>query len=1420
MKRIFGLDLGTTSIGWAVVNERQENDVNPSSIVNLGVRVIPLTTDEQQNFEKGKPITTNADRSLKRGMRRNLQRYKMRRKYLISVLKQEGWITNDSILAETGNESTFETYRLRAMAAEQEISLEHLARLLLMLNKKRGYKSNRKANNDEALSGTAIDSNDLARELYENNYTPGQYGYLLLQSGKKRLPDFYPSDLKAEFIAIWNKQKEYYPELLTDDVLQKLCGKNATQTWAICRDAFHVQGEKSALKGFELKLHKYKLRSQGMSEQLQLEDLTIVLQDINREISGASGYLGDISDRSKELFIKKITVGQYKWQSLSKNPNVSLKNKTFYRNDYLDEFERIWETQAQYHNELTPELKSKIRDVIIFYQRPLKSKKSLLSYCEFEQHKVNVIVNGKQKVKINGSKVCPKSSPVFQEFKIWQTINNIRVEDAAEGTRYLTADERARLFSILSYRQKVTDKELIKLLFKGQTVKINYKEIEGNLTVSSMIDKLCDFINANDEDDKFDFKAVANKADTHENEALRILGVKLSALGFSDSFDVNIFNVAENAADSGRYDEETAQIEASAYTKPNLYNLWHLLYSYEGDNSVSGTQGLQKILCKRYGFSEDGARFFCTIQFKDDYGNLSTKAMRKILVGLREGNTYDKACELAGFRHSASSLTTEELERKEYLNQLELLPKNSLRNPVVEKILNQMIHVVNMLSATYGRPDEIRIEMARELRKSAKERETMTKAIGDRDKENQRIVEILQGEPFNIQHVSRNDIIRYRLYLELQSNGFKTLYTNQYISPDMLYSKEVEIEHIIPQSVLFDDSMSNKTLSTHSENISKGNQTAIDYIRATQGEAGVESYTQRVKALLDKPYELNGISGMVSKKKVELLLRSLQDNQESTGFINRDLNDTQYIAKKAREILSQMVPNDYLVTTVGDITAKLREDWGLIDVMKELNFEKYRDAGLTSSFVDHDGREHTTIVGWTKRNDHRHHAMDALTIAFTTRNHVNYLSHLNTQEQPNSQDYGLRNLLTSTESGKRLFVTPMPHFRSEARKFLERILVSNKAKNKVVTPHTNKTKGRNSKVQSTLTPRGQLHNETFYGVRKRYVTKYETIGAKFNEAKILTVAKPAYREALLRRLRDFGGDPKKAFTGKNSLDKKPIYLDENMSMIVPSSVKTVNIEIVYVVRKSITPKLDVNSVLDAHIRAILEKRIKEYGDKKKAFSNLEDNPIWLNKDKGIVIKTVVCIDSIEKEKDDSKNVYSLHHKHNNLGEIITDEGIAVPTDYVQTDGNHHVAIFKDKNGNWHEHVVSFFEAVENMRLGYNVVNTHYKSEDGWNFLFTMKKNEYFVFPEKDADGNVIFDPNAIDLMDPQNAAEISKHLFRVQKMSSKNYVFRHHLETQGSQYDERLRNRIWINIRSVKDLRGIVKVRINHIGQIVAVGEY
>lgn len=1392
MRKILGLDLGTTSIGWAFVTEA-ENEKEKSSIIKLGVRVNPLTVDEQTNFEKGKAITTNADRTLKRTARRNLQRYKLRRENLISLLKNEGFITENSVLCEKGNHTTFETRRLRAKAVTEEISVEELARVLIMLNKKRGYKSSRKANSGE--EGNLIDGMTVARKLYDEHLTPGQYTYQLLCKGKKYIPDFYPSDLIAEFEAVWNCQKQFYTDMLTDELREALRDKNEKQTWAICAAPLGLKGIKRSGTVVDQRVENYRWRTEALTKQLPLEQVVIVLQKINSQIRGTSGYLGAISDRSKELYFNHLTVGQFQMKQLSENPNISLKNQVFYRQDYLDEFESIWEKQAKFHKELTEELKHELRDIIIFYQRPLKSQKGLINYCEFESSQKEVVVDGKKKTITIGLRVCPKSSPLFQCFKIWQSINNLQITgnvipkqqldlfgDTTEfdhGTRILTEEEKLDLYRELSIKESLSESEIIKLLFGGKKgLSLNFHKVEGNRTMATFI-KACHTILVINGYNDYDFSKISY------DKTIAIITQVFDTLGFKSGF-LN-FNPT---------------LEGKGYERQDAYRLWHLLYSYSDDNSATGNERLVERISNFLNMDKESAAAFASITYESDYGSLSSKAMRRILPHMMDGLEYSVACEYAGYCHSRRSLTKEEIMSKPLVDTIPLLSRNSLRNPVVEKILNQMINVVNAVSESYGKPDEIRIEMARELKKSATEREQMTRDIARASAENDKYRKVLQEE-FNIQNVSRNDIIRYRLYLELEANGFKTLYTQTYIPREKLFSKEFDIEHIIPQARLFDDSFSNKTLEARSANIEKGSTTAYDYVLAKYGEHGSNgaiAYKERI----DHLYK----DGKISKTKHDKLLMITDDIPD--GFINRDLRDTQYIARKAREILESAVR--VVVPTTGSVTDRLREDWQLVDVMKELNWDKYDQLGLTEIVKDHDGRQIRRIKDWTKRNDHRHHAMDALTIAFTRHSYIQYLNNLNARSDKGGSIYAIeKKELYRDKNNKLRFIPPMPlgEFRVEARRHLENVLISIKAKNKVVTRNVNITCGSDGKTHRIvqLTPRGQLHNETVYGHRRQCIVKEEKVGSAFNKEKINTVSNPQFREALLRRYTEFG-DAKKAFTGKNSLDKNPIYLNDDHTKQVPQKVKTVTFEEVFTIRKPIDKDLNIDKVVDAHIREILQQRLSEYGDDaKKAFANLNENPIWLNRERGIAIKRVTIYGV--------SNAIALHDRRDMQGKkILNINGAPTPVDYVSTSNNHHVAIFLDEKGNLQEHVVSFFEATERSRQHQPIVDREYNKHLGWQFLFTMKRNEYFVFPNEKTG----FNPNEIDLLDPNNAAEISKNLFRVQKLTSKDYFFRLHLETNVDTPKE-LSGITYARL-SLKGIVGIVKVRINHLGQIVAVGEY
>lgn len=1374
MKKILGLDLGTTSIGWALVNESENKD-EQSSIVRLGVRVIPLTVDKKGNSEKGKAITTNADRQQTHGARINLQRYKLRREKLKDCLQKQGWIGTEA-LYEEGKTSTFETYMLRAKAAEEEISLHELCRVLFMLNKKRGYKSNRKANNKE--DGKLFDGMTIAKKLYEERLTPAEYSLRLFYQGKKFTPEYYRSDLIEEFEKIWNEQKKYYPEILTDEFKQQLEGKAKSNTSKLFLGKYGIYSADT--KGLDRRLQALKWRVEAMKQQVDKDVLAFVISDLKGQIANTSGLLGAISDRSKELYFSKQTIGQYLWASLQENPHISIKNQPFYRQDYLDEFEKIWETQAIYHKELTSELKQEIRDTIIFYQRPLKSKKNLIAVCELEQRKVKVTADGKGKEITIGPKVAPKSSPMFQEFRIWQNLNNILLLDhETNSKRPLYEEERNLLYEELSVKEKLSKPEALKVLGKkSKQWDLNYKELEGNRTQAVLYDCYNRIIVMSGHEECNFKKLKASDIRHYVKTIFKNLAFNTDILCFDSS------------------------LTGHELERQPMYRLWHLLYSYEGDNSRTGNDALLRTLETAFGFPKEYAAVLAEVVFEDSYGNLSVKAMRNILPHLQAGLDYSQACEKAGYKHSRRSLTKEELNQKEYKERLELLPKNSLHNPVVEKILNQMINVINAVIDEYGKPDEIRIELARELKSSADERESITRGINQGNAENKRIREILEKE-FAHSYISRNDIIKYKLYEELKSNGFKTLYSDAYISKDKLFSKDFDIEHIIPKARLFDDSLSNKTIEACDINIAKIDMTALDFIGNKYGEQGVEVYKKKLGTLLQ--------DGSISKAKYNRLL--MKEADIPSGFIDRDLRDTQYIAKKAYEILSDLVRN--VTPTTGSVTNRLREDWQLVDVMKELNFEKYQKLGLADVVEDRDGRKVKRIKDWTKRNDHRHHAMDALTIAFTKPSYIQYLNNLNACSDKSSSIYGIEVKELHRENNKLRFNAPLPinEFRAEAKRHLKSVLVSIKAKRKVMTQNVNIIKTKHGVIKKVqLTPRGELHNATYYGTKKRPVVRMVKVGAALDEAIINRVCSLAIRAALLKRLNAYNGDAKKAFTGRNSIDKNPIYLDVEQTKIVPPLVKTIEWGLYHPIRKRITPDLKIDKVIDKDIREKLKARLAEFnGDAQKAFSNLDENPIYMDEAKQITLKRVSI-----------KGVLSaipLHTLKDKAGKpIIGSDGRPVSGDYVQTSKTHHIAFYIDDKGNLQDNPVSFFKAAKRKSQRIPVIDKRYNCDKGWHFVFTMKQDEYFVFPNE-ATG---FIPSEVDLLDEVNYDIISPNLYRVQKLSKtsgRDYWFRHHLETMLNN-DLKLKNSTFKRIQSLKGLEGIVKVRINSIGKIAAVGEY
>lgn len=1363
MKKILGLDLGSGSIGWAFVHEA-ENDFETSRIVKSGVRVIHYgdnvvkkdrlgniseSREIIKDFEKGMSLSMNAGRTQMRGARRTLQRYKMRRAHLIDVLKKHSFIHEETPLTETGKDSTHTTLAIRAKAADVPVDKESLARVLLMINKKRGYKSNRKAQGED--DGSAIDSMGIAKTLYERDLTPGALMHERLKQGKKARLTFYRSDLQQEFDSIWNFQNKFYCDVLTSEAYDALVGLSKANTGRHFDNVMKI--EQSEVKGSaeDKRLKRFELRAKAIMERLSLNDLATVFAEINGEISSSSGYLGEIGDRSKQLYFKKQTVGQYLFAQIDKNPHVRLKKQVFYRQDYLDEFERIWEVQSKVHPELTAELKREIRDITIFYQRRLKSQKHLIVDCELEKF----------------HKAAPKSSPLFQEFRILQVLNNVEIKSKLEGKKKLGEEDRAHLRSLLRYSEGLSDSELLKILQinKNDGGKVNFKKLEGNRTFAVLTEKFLKIL----EYEGYDLRNIKDPDLRHKEiiEHFNHLGFDTSILGF----DIDFAN--------DHYDKQPA------------FAFWHLLYSSEDFDK------LKIKLQEKYKFNEAAASILASTKFEPDHARLSSRAIRKLLPHMAEGHNYSEACLLAGYNHS-KSMTAEENTNRKLLDTIELIPRNSLRNPIVEKILNQTINQVNAILAHHemGRPDEIRIEMARELKSSADERQRMTEGIAKATVENERVRKKLKDE-FGLPRVSKNDIVRYKLWEE---SGHISIYSGKPIPRSEIFGRNYDIDHIIPQSKLFDDSFSNKVLCERSWNEDKCNETAMDHLERKLSPEEFENYKIRVK----KVYQ----DKKTKQRKLFMYSKDIPDD-----FIQRQLRESQYIARKAHELLLQVTRS--IQPTVGLITDRLRQDWEIVDVLKELNWSKYESLGLTQVVEAKDGQRIKRIDDWNKRNDHRHHAMDAITVAFTKKAFVQYLNNLNARSKQGSVEQNIeqKHLYRDTKTYKLRFKPPMPNMRAEVKKSLEELLVSFKPSSRVGTKNKNKTKTKGGKVliQEVLTPRGQLHMETVYGKIQQYETQNIGVNASLTYELALKIASKAEREAVLKRLAENDNDPKKAFTGKNSPTKNPIHLNGGAQQL-GNKVKISLLSDQLTIRKAVSPDLKIDKVIDTGAKRILQKRLDDFeGNAKLAFSNLEENPIWLNEHKGIAIKSVKITGV--------KNALPLHTKRDNYGNLILDkDGGKSENDFVSLGNNHHVALYQDEAGNLHDEVISFFDASQRLVAGIPVIRAH--SEFGLPLKFSLKQNEMFVFP---ADN---FDPFEIDLLESTNYSLISPNLFRVQKFSKLQYgssiirefVFRHHLETT-IETSKALHGTTYKAIKSLEPLQKIIKVHVNRLGQIIKVGE-
>ena len=827
-----------------------------------------------------------------------------------------------------------------------------------------------------------------------------------------------------------------------------------------------------------------------------------------------SAYLAGIRANDEKLQDEHKTVGQYFAEQLRQNQSESptggisyrIKDQIFSRQRYIDEYDQIMAAQrVHYPDILTDEFIRMLRDEVIFMQRPLKSCKHLVSLCEFEkQEKVMRVQQddgkgGRQlverKVKF-GPKVAPKSSPLFQLCRIYEAVNNIRLTRPDGSPRDITPEERVKIVAHLQSSASLSFAALKKLLKEKALIadQLTSKSgLKGNTTRVALAAALQPY-----------------------PQYHRLLDMEL---------ETRMMTVQLTDEETGEVTEREVAVVTDSYVRQPLYRLWHILYSIEERDAM------RRALITQLGMKEedlDGGlldQLYRLDFVKPGYGNKSAKFICKLLPQLQQGLGYSEACAAVGYRHS-NSPTSEEITERTLLEKIPLLQRNELRQPLVEKILNQMINLVNALKDEYG-IDEVRVELARELKMSREERERMAEGNRRREKENKAIAEKIRECGL---FPTKSRIRKYMLWEEA---GEQCLYCGQILTlSQCLNGDDMEVEHIIPKSVLYDDSYGNKTCACRRCNKEKGNRTALEYIRAKGWEA---EYMERINGLLDKK--------AISYSKHQRL-RWLKEDIPS-DFLERQLRLTQYISRQAMAILQQGIRR--VSASEGGVTARLRSLWGYDDILHTLNLDRYDSMGETER-VSREGEttEKLRIKDWSKRKDHRHHAIDALVVASTRQGYIQRLNRVSSESEREAMS-GEIEVQKATKTDKlsllERWLTQRPHLsvRAVSDKVAE-ILISYRPGKRVVTRGRNiyLRHGKKCVQSGLLVPRGPLSKETVYGQitvngEPQIVCKYDLHSLKAKDVDY--VVDLALRKRLKELLAQHGGKEKEAFAGD-------VYMDE------------------------------------------------------------------------------------------------------------------------------------------------------------------------------------------------------------------------------------------------------------------------------------
>jgi CRISPR-associated endonuclease Csn1 len=1138
--KVLGLDIGITSVGGSLITipDTYEDWGKRGEINWLGSRIIPTDGDYLQKFEAGAQAQTKAAfRTAKRGSRRLKQRYTLRRTRLIKVFKILGWVSSEfpenfkekirkendfkfnisqylpfeqasieeatkllGIKNKEGNLTCSEDwviYYLRKKALSEKISLSELARIIYMFNQRRGFKSGRK------------DLKDIPEDSIE----------------KKRV-----EILKIKEVIQIGNEKDRNGKFKFQIVPDNSSAKEPVEPWE------EMLYKKPDREGKEYTFLITVKNGKQLKPQVPNEDdhdLLVTALD-NRIVNSGK------------------TVGAYFFDELVKNKNYKIRQQIIKRIRYQQELSAIWNKQAEFHAELNDKTKlheiaaalyptqtkagkSKLTEIltndlyhviandIIYYQRELKSQKGLVSGCQYES--IEIQKSG-EKIQI-GVKVAPRSSPDFQEFRIWQTIHNLKIyekEQRVDGRSKIDVDvtqnylanndgglkAKEKLFELFDHAGEIDAKKIFKTINEFYSSKLSEKTHRINI---------------------FYKDGVTVKG----NETKEVFRKAFKKLNYVEEGNI-ILNDAKR-----------------------FHSLWHIFYSISSSDAEKSQKGIEKALRNprmAFNFPEEVIKGLVNIpESPKQYASLSSKAIKKLLPVMRCGRywNWDKILpefqikiqnlikngwekvdkdtgEIVGVEHPFANseqvqglptwmaayviydrhserLAPEKYTSYDQIDVMKLVPNNSLRNPLVEQIVRETLFVVKDVWKQFGQPDEIHIELGRDLKKNAEERKKISEINTANQQERERIKKLLKellndrfeecaedGSTHNSGFETKPnpesplDIEKFKIWKNLAGNppeeidkffkekkdklpnnaeikkyvlwltqNCKSPYTGKAIPLSKLFTESYEVEHIIPRRAIKYDSNENLVICETGVNKAKGERLAASFISESNGKCryGNTEYT-----LLSYPdFEAHCKRIFKGKK-----LKNLLATEVPEDFISRQINDTRYITRKITELLQPVVKKDNgIVPTIGSITSELKREWGLTKEWKKLMLPRFKrlESITGECYVtvnsknanDFDIHVPENPELDLKRIDHRHHALDALIIAATTREHIRYLNSLNAVD---SSDELKKIKHTLIKRKVREFSLPWETFTDDAKNALSTVITSIKAKNKVVSKPKNK----------------------------------------------------------------------------------------------------------------------------------------------------------------------------------------------------------------------------------------------------------------------------------------------------------------------------------------------------------------------------